>query len=309
MKNKHFTSYLLTLVLFLFIACKKEEPVVKAAKIVVPVTVTHIDTSQIDDYEEVSGIVSYIVKTPVKSIITGYVTAVNIKTNDLIQRGKTLFSIKTKEALALGNDVNKLDANLHFGNALAIKSGTNGYVTTMNVDKGNYVQEGDILAVINDLESYGVVINIPFDLKDFIKINTSVLVYLPDGSTLPSTIKQFIPSVDLGSQMQSVFLKFNSKVNLPENLIVSVRIPKSDKKAMISLPKTAILSNEIETEYWTMKLINDSTAVKIPLEIGLKNQERVEILSPIFSVKDQFLTSGNFGVSDTLNLKISNSEK
>ena len=309
MKNKHITYYLLTLSLFLFLSCKKDEPAAKVVKIVVPVTVTHIDTNQIDDYEEVSGIVSYIVKTPVKSIITGYVTAVNIKTNDLISSGKILFAIKTKEALALGNDVNKLDSNLHFGNALAIKSGTNGYVTAMNVEKGTYVQEGDILAVINDLESYGVVINIPFDLKDFIKINTSVLVYLPDGSTLSSTIKQFIPAVDMGSQMQSVFLKFDSKVNLPENLIVSVRIPKSEKKAMISLPKTAILSNEIETEYWTMKLINDSTAVKIPVQIGLKNQERVEIISPIFSTKEQFLTSGNFGVSDTLNIKINNPVK
>lgn len=309
MKNKHITYYLLTLSLLLFLSCKKDEPAAKVVKIVVPVTVTHIDTNQIDDYEEVSGIVSYIVKTPVKSIITGYVTAVNIKTNDLISSGKILFAIKTKEALALGNDVNKLDSNLHFGNALAIKSGTNGYVTAMNVEKGNYVQEGDILAVINDLESYGVVINIPFDLKDFIKINTSVLVYLPDGSTLSSTIKQFIPAVDMGSQMQSVFLKFDSKVNLPENLIVSVRIPKSEKKAMISLPKTAILSNEIETEYWTMKLINDSTAVKIPVQIGLKNQERVEIISPVFSTKEQFLTSGNFGVSDTLNIKINNPVK
>lgn len=309
MKNKHITNYLLTLSLFLFLSCKKDEPAAKVVKIVVPVTVTHIDTNQIDDYEEVSGIVSYIVKTPVKSIITGYVTAVNIKTNDLISSGKILFAIKTKEALELGNDVNKLDSNLHFGNALAIKSGTNGYVTAMNVEKGNYVQEGDILAVINDLESYGVVINIPFDLKDFIKINTSVLVYLPDGSTLSSTIKQFIPAVDMGSQMQSVFLKFDSKVNLPENLIVSVRIPKSEKKAMISLPKTAILSNEIETEYWTMKLINDSTAVKIPVQIGLKNQERVEIISPVFSTKEQFLTSGNFGVSDTLNIKINNPVK
>jgi hypothetical protein len=36
------------------------------------------------------------------------------------------------------------------------------------------------------------------------------------------------------------------------------------------LPKAAILSNEIETDYWVMLLKNDSTAVKVPVQIGLK---------------------------------------
>lgn len=305
MKNKIFLINMIVLFLTFFTSCKNEVKNSKELEIIVPVTVTTIDTTKIDDFEEVSGTISYIVKTPIKSILTGYITSVNVKTNDLIPKGKTLFTIKTKEAIALGNDVNKLDSNLHFGSALSIKSNTSGYVTAMNVEKGNYVQEGDVLTVINDLKSYGVVINVPFELKQFIKLNSSLTVYLPDGSTLSSTVKQFIPSVDVSSQMQSVFLKLDTKASLPENLNVTVRISKSEKNSMISLPKSAILSNEIETEYWTMKLINDSTAVKVPVQIGLKNQERTEIITPKFQLKDQFLTSGNFGVSDTLKVKIS----
>jgi multidrug efflux pump subunit AcrA (membrane-fusion protein) len=305
MKNKILIFSTLLIFLALFNSCKNQETTSKAPEIIVLVTVTNIGTTIIEDFEEVSGTVSYIVKTPVKSILTGYITSVNVKTNDLIGKGKTLFTIKTKEALALGNDVNKLDASLHFGSALSIKTNTAGYVTAMNLEQGNYVQEGDILAIINDLESYGVVINVPFELKEFIKLNGFLNVYLTDGTTVSARVKQFIPSVDVSSQMQSVFLKLDIKMNLPENLIVSVRVPKSQKTAMISLPKSAVLSNEIETEYWTMKLINDSTAVKIPIEIGIKNQELIEILAPKFELKDQFLTSGNFGVGDTLKVKIS----
>jgi biotin carboxyl carrier protein len=304
MKNKILLNACFLLFILFFNSCKKQETISKGLEVIVPVTVTHIDTTSIDDFEEVSGTVSYITKTPVKSNITGYITSVSIKTNDLISRGKTLFTIKTKEALALGNDVNKLDPNLHFGKAVAIQSSTNGYVTAMNIEKGNYVQEGDILAIINDLERYGVIINVPFELKKYITLNSTLSVYLPDGRIISSTVKQFIPSVDVGSQMQSVFLKIDTKENLPENLIVSVRIPKSQKASLISLPKTAILSDEIETEFWTMKLINDSTAVKIPVQIGIKNQERTEIIAPKFDLKDQFLTSGNYGVGDTLKVKI-----
>jgi hypothetical protein len=309
MKNNILLNTYFLLFILLFNSCKKEETSSKEPEVIVPVTVTHIDTTSIDDFEEVSGTVSYITKTPIKATITGYITSLSIKTNDLISRGKTLFTIKTKEALALGNDVNKLDPNLHFGKAIAIQSSTNGYVTAMNSEKGNYVQEGDILAIINDLESYGVIINVPFELKKHIHLNSFLSVYLPDGTVINATVKQFIPSVDVSSQMQSVFLKIETKENLPENLIVSVRIPKSKKSSMISLPKTAILGNEIETEFWTMQLINDSTAVKTPVQIGIKNQERTEIIAPKFNLNDQFLTSGNYGVGDTLKVKIIKSLK
>jgi hypothetical protein len=76
------------------------------------------------------------------------------------------------------------------------------------------------------------------------------------------------------------YIFMNSTEVLPENLIVSVRIPKSNKSSIITLPKAAILSNEIETDYWVMLLKNDSTAVKVPVQIGLRNQERTEIISP-----------------------------
>ena len=309
MKNKITIPFIIVLFLMLLQSCKKEEVAITETETIIPVTVTTIDTTGIDDYEEVSGTVSYIVKTPIKSIITGYITAVNAKTNDKVAKGKRLFSIKTKEAIALGNDVNKLDPKLNFGRAVSILASSTGFITAVNVENGNYVQEGDVLAIINDSNNYGVVINVPFELKKHITINQQLSIYLPDGSSISATVKQFIPAVDTSSQMQSVFLKMNSNEVLPENLIVSVRIPKSNKSNIITLPKTAILSNEIETDYWVMLLKNDSTAIKVPVQIGLKNQERTEIISPKFKVTDKIVTSGNYGVGDTIKVKIIKSAK
>ena len=309
MKNKITILFSILQFLAFLQSCAKKEAVIPEPETIIPVTVSTIDSTGIDDFQEVSGTVSYIVKTPIKSIITGYVTAVNATTNDKVSKGKKLFSIKTKEAIALGNDVNKLDPNLHFGTAVSIASSSNGFITAVNVEKGNYVQEGDILAVINDSDNYGVVINVPFELKKYVFINQQLSVYLPDGTSISATVKQFIPTVDTMSQMQSVFLKMNSNQVLPENLIVSVRIPKSNKSNIITLPKAAILSNEIETEYWVMLLKNDSLAIKVPVQIGLKNQERTEIVTPKFKATDRIITSGNYGVGDTIKVKIINSSK
>ena len=309
MKNKITIPFSILLFLAFLHSCAKKEAATPEPETIIPVTVATIDDTGIDDFQEVSGTVSYIVKTPIKSIITGYVTAVNAATNDKVSKGKKLFSIKSKEAIALGNDVNKLDPNLHFGTAVSITSSSNGFITAVNVEKGNYVQEGDILAVINDSDNYGVVISVPFELKKYVFINQQLTVYLPDGTTFLATLKQFIPTVDATSQMQSIFLKMNSNQVLPENLIVSVRIPKSNKTNIITLPKAAILSNEIETEYWVMLLKNDSLAIKVPVQIGLKNQERTEIVTPKFKATDRIITSGNYGVGDTIKVKIINSTK
>jgi len=53
-----------------------------------------------------------------------------------------------------------------------------------------------------------------------------------------------------------------------------------------------------------MKLMDDSTAVKVPVEKGLEINDKIEIRSPRFSVSDKFLLTGNYGLADTARVKI-----
>lgn len=69
-------------------------------------------------------------------------------------------------------------------------------------------------------------------------------------------------------------------------------------------PKAAILSDEMMEKFWVMKLINDSTAVKIDIDPGVSNKEVIEVKSPIFNTEDQFLISGNYGLPDTALVKV-----
>jgi uncharacterized NAD(P)/FAD-binding protein YdhS len=48
-----------------------------------------------------------------------------------------------------------------------------------------------------------------------------------------------------------------------------------------------------------MKMINDSTAVKVPVKKGIETSDKVEILSPEFSPQDKILLNGNYGLADT----------
>jgi len=110
-------------------------------------------------------------------------------------------------------------------------------------------------------------------------------------------------TVDAASQTQNVILKCDKK-DIPENLVVKVRITKSSNTKSISLPKSAILSDETEENFWIMRMINENTAVKTPIKKGIETDNRIEILSPILTSKDKILVTGNYGVADTIKVTI-----
>lgn len=70
------------------------------------------------------------------------------------------------------------------------------------------------------------------------------------------------------------------------------------------LPKSAVLSDELMQRFWVMKLINDSTAIKVPVTIGAQNDSLIEIKNPVFNSYDKILVSGNYGLSDTALVKV-----
>lgn len=296
--------YIFIIITLFFISCKDSTVTEKPIDASVPVTLTTIDTSGIASYIDLNATASYLVKNTVKSNATGYLNSVNVATNDFVTNGKELFSIKTREAKVLGNTINKIDPTLNFGGAIRVRSNTSGIVTMVNVQNGDYVQDGDVLVTINDAESFAIILSLPYELKSYVSIGQQLTATLPDGTSRIARVQKFSPTVDATSQTQNVVLKINGKQVIPENLIVKVRIYKSSNSKTVSLPKSAVLSDETETDFWIMKMINSNTAVKIPIQKGIQTEDRIEILSPVLTREDKILLTGNYGVADTIKVKV-----
>src|SRR5262249_26549530 len=130
------------------------------------------------------------------------------------------------------------------------------------------------------------------------------------GKQMEGTIGPVMPTVDSASQTQSVVIRVGNTQSIPENLIAKVRIQRSvaNSAGTQSLPKAAILTDETEKEFWVMKMLNDSMAVKVPVRRGLETTDQVEILSPVFSPGDRILLTGNYGLSDTAKVIVETSQ-
>jgi len=300
MKNALLFLLLITMVCF---SCKNQATEEQPAA-VIPVTLTSIDTAGISSFAYLNATATYLVKNTIKANATGYLNSVNVANNDYVTAGTPLFSIKTREAKVLGNTINKIDPSLNFGGAITVRSNTNGIVTMVNVQQGDYVQDGDALVTINDSNSLAIVLSVPYELKKYIALGQDLTILLPDNTTRSATVQKFSPTVDAASQTQNVILKINGKQDIPENLIVKVKVNKATHAKSISLPKAAVLSDETETDFWIMKMINANTAVKVPIKKGIQTDDKVEILAPTLTAKDKILLTGNYGVPDTIKVLV-----
>jgi len=299
--------FLLGITLFLFACGGKDKATADDAdnsKAQTPVTVTTVNDSTLSDYITLNAISAFLQKNYVKANANGYIHEVNTKMGQYVNKGQVLFTIKTKEAQAIGNSINILDTTFKFSGVNKIRASEHGYITALTHQTGDYVQDGEQLAVISDRSSFVFLMQLPFEMRAIVKGNEPVQIILPDGEKLNGRISSFMPTVDTLAQTQGVAVKISSDKQIPENLVAKVRIVKSQKTNTASLPKSAILSNETQTDFWVMKLINPTTAIKVPIKKGIESGDRVEIVSPKFSATDKIIVTGNYGLPDTAKVKV-----
>jgi multidrug efflux pump subunit AcrA (membrane-fusion protein) len=283
---------------------ESEEQEVSPEQIQTPVTVTSISNQPLTEYAELNATSAFLQDNIVKSNVNGYVKSVNTKIGQHVTAGQTLFILKTKEAESLGSTIDKLDSSFHFSGIVRITAPETGYVTLLPHQVGDYVQDGEQLAEISDSNSFGFVLNVPYELSRYVSQRKEVEVILPDSTHLKGIVASLMPTLDSTSQTQRVLIKVTPGMSIPENLIAKVRILKSQKTNVISLPKQAVLSDESQTNFWVMKMIDSVRAVKVPVIKGVEADGRVEIVRPQFTSSDKILLTGNYGLPDTARVKI-----
>jgi len=294
------------LLFFIATSCQSEiapQEETNEPEIVTPVTVTSFSTDDMTEYIELNATSTFLQKAYIKANASGYITNMNLQINKMVFSGQTVFTLKTKEAQSIGNTINLLDTSFKFSGMINISAGTSGYVSEINHQLGEYVQEGEQLAAISDIRSFVFILNLPYELRPFVLNKKTVELLLPDGQILVGNIASVMPTVDSASQTQNVVISVREK-NLPANLIAKVKVVKTARINTTSLPKQSVLSNEAQTDFWVMKVIDSTTAVKVPVTKGIETNDRIEILSPKFLNTDKFLLTGNYGLSDTTKVKI-----
>lgn len=298
------------IIFFGFNACKpKSDTVTEIVKKMprTPVEVVSVGNGSINDELVLFGTTIYLKRNLVSSSIPAFVTVVNVKLGDKVNKGDILYVLQSKESRALGNDVAKIDSSLTNFGIVKIRASASGIISTLDRQQvGEYVLEGTQLCTIAESNDLVFQVNVPFEYTNLTKIGSQCTLILPDNSVHNATFTRALTTMNVASQTQTILAKSTENLFLPENMIAKVGISKNAHNNKQTLPKSAVLSDEMIRDFWVMKLINDSVAVKIPVTIGNKNNQKIEVLSPQFNKNDRIISVGNYGLSDTAQIKISN---
>ena len=273
---------------------KPEVPV----KVSTPVSVTTIENAPISEMISFNAVSTFQRKNSVKSTINGYIGKSFVNQGDIVRTGQPLYAVKTKEGDALSKFAAK-DTSLTFNGNLTIISPTSGVIIEANKQTNDYVSDGEQLCILAAQSSFVFILNVPFEQNRYTAVGKKCRVILPDSTMLDGTVSGKLSTVDPVSQTQSFIVKPITNLVLPENLSVLVRIVKSSKTTAQVIDRLSVLSDETMENFWVMKLINDTTAVKTPVKPGITSGNRVEILSPPFLIQDRIINKGNYGLSDT----------
>lgn len=291
-------------ILALFFSCKgnnKDTPAPE--KTAIEVKTVMVLNRDIKEYQVFNGATQYLKKESLRANITGYISYLPYGRGDQVRRGATFATLRTKEQSALAEAV-KIDSSLaQFAKPLRITTNATGIITQLNIVKGDYVAEGDILAVIAQPKTLVVKVNVPYSEKNTMDVGTPCQIMIPNQNSINAKITGKLPVIDSVNQTQAFLIALPDQ-QLPERLNVNVRTVLKQDSAALSIPHMALQTNELMTEFWVMKVFNDTLAIKEKVTPLLQNDSVVQIISVNVKLGDHVVTEGSYEMQDSTRVKI-----
>lgn len=281
------------------LACKKMEVSQKeSTDIKTIVSIVHPSIQNMAEYIQLNGVTVFQRKEIIRSTNTGFISSMKFKQGDFVTAGQLFCTMITKEQDAL-RGIAALDSSLgKFQHPIIVTINVTGVITEISTVQGDYVSEGDVLAKVSEPASLVIQVSVPYEYNQFVRAGKMCEILLPDHKTIRTAITGVLPSVDANSQSQTYIISLPFR-SLPENLNVIIRISRNEKINLTGLPTAAVQTDEMQKEFWIMKMMNDSLAIKIPIRIGLQNDSFTEILSDKIAVTDSIILFGAYGLPDS----------
>ena len=263
------------------------------------VTLTHAVFGRIEKEVIFSATTVYQNKSVVGAPIPAFITEALVQPGSRVKAGETLYRIESKEQHALGNGSHAV---------IPIKAERDGIVLDVQQQAGSYVTEGTVLCTVAEIESLVFEIHVPYEQQRYAHRGSKYRLELPDGTRLAATVQAPLATMNTASQSERVIARAKAPF-LPEGMHVKAVFSESDSSSEgMILPKSAVQSDETLTEYWVMKLADDSTAVRVPVAIGNSNASEIEIESDALSPQDRIILTGGYGLEEGARVVVTKEE-
>jgi translation initiation factor IF-1 len=250
------------------------------------------------------AVTRYMQANDIRTQVTGIVRQINCVLAGTITAGEPLFIIQPQEAAALQRS--KFSSQILNALSDTVFAHISGQVKNLNVQVGDFVQSGDVLASCIRANSMRIIVYIPVERATMVEKFKNCRILLPDGSAIAGHISGKLPSAESQDQTQAYIVEPSKNITLAENINLSVQFTAEQSPDGLFVPESAVLGNEEQTSFWVMKLANDSTCIKVPVSKGLEQDSLVQVLGSGLTISDAVMSEGGYGLADSARVHVVN---
>jgi multidrug efflux pump subunit AcrA (membrane-fusion protein) len=187
-----------------------------------------------------------------------------------------------------------------------------GYVSTRNVSEGELVSENAELMTIVDLSTVDFIADV--QLRDLPSVavgqHASIKFQFFPEKIFPAIVDAINPQANVQSQTVKVRLRFQQLTKsirgiLKTDMNGTVSIVTGKRSHALFIPNEALLRNDENNTYAVMTVTADSLSLRIPVNVGITTDSKVEIWGPGIRKGMEVIIEGNYALSDSSRVIIS----
>ena len=171
-----------------------------------PVTIIPVAFRPVTATIDLPATSTFMNKNIVRATTAGTIENILVRQGDFAASGQLLFTIRTRESSAIGR-ISGNDSTLTFNGLINITANEPGVINSISYQKGDFVQEGDQIAVMSEQKSLVFILDVPFEYQSIADKNRECSIVLPDGRIIKGTITGKLPEMEMMSQTVRYVIK------------------------------------------------------------------------------------------------------
>ena len=165
-----------------------------------------------------------------------------------------------KHAAALNAEVEQLAIELE---KKVIRAPFDGVVIKRHVDRGEWISEGETVAVIGKDDIIDIVAELPEQIIQYVTVGMQVTA-TANGKEFKGTVNAVVPKGDVSTRTFPVKIRTPNKFALIEGMSASVIMPRGEAKKTLIVPRDAVITKFGQTVVFTAQ---DAKAAMLPVQV------------------------------------------
>jgi len=164
-----------------------------------------------------------------------------------------------------------------------------GIVVRKNAEKGEWVDNGGMVAVIADDRSVDIVVNVPGVMLKYLKPGKELTVK-SENAKLTGKFLSYVPKGDVATRTFDVKIRLLNAAGLIEGMEARALVPSGEKRQGLKAPRDALLDKAGQNVVW---LVKDSAAKMVPVQVTGYDGMYVGITGSGLENGDMVVVKGN----------------